>query len=410
MFLFKKIKASALQMVLVVAVIIVILLIAFISLMYLQKRMSIKHSNYTESIYTNGQVFQYLKSTEIPFGSIDSISVFSNSYISNIKKKQWGVFERVTIQTNVNKETFEQSALLGASNKKRKALYLRNNNRQLILVGNTTITGNVVIPSVGVNSGNIAGVSYNKKEFIYGAIEQSESNIPTVLNKQQIDTFLSSYAKDTVAQFDLKDDQIKHNSFKEKTLLYQRNGVIHITNSNLTGNIIIESDTLIRVDASTKLKEVILIAPSIEIQSNFKGSFQAFATKNILVKENCQLDYPTSLVLLDTNSNGQIHVSKSASVKGVITYFNSTEKTNYNSHILLDDTSLVFGDVYCQGNLELRGVVNGSVYTNSFIAKQLGRIYINHIYNGTINSKKLPKQFSGLSFNNSLKSIAKWVD
>tara|TARA_R110002033_G_scaffold169674_4_gene210780 strand:+ start:2900 stop:4132 length:1233 start_codon:yes stop_codon:yes gene_type:complete len=410
MLLFSKIKASALQMVLVVAVIIVILLFAFISLMYFQKRVALKHSNYTESIYSNHQVFEYLKTTDIPFGKTDSITLFSNESISLITKKQWGIFELLGVETKRNKELFNQIALVGESNLRRKALYLKNNNQQLILVGNTTITGDVVLPRLGVNSGNIGGVSYNKEKFIYGEIGQSETEIPAIINKKNITSFLNSYANDTIAFFDLKEDMTLNNSFTKKTQVFQRNGVVDIVTSSLIGNIIIESDTLIRVDRSTILKNVILIAPRIEILKGFKGSVQAFATENILIEENVQLEYPSSLVLFNDKVNGKIHVSESSTVKGVISYFSNSLKSNYNSQILLDTKSIVQGEVYCQGNLELKGEVTGSVYTNSFIVHQQGGIYINHIFNGGINSEKLPKQYAGLFFSNSSKSVAKWLD
>jgi len=407
MFLFKKIKASALQMVLVVAVIIVILLFAFISLMYYQKKVAIKHSNFSESIYENHQVFNYLKKANIPYGLIDSLDVFSNVTIT---KKQWGFFELISVKTKKNRELFEQIALIGESNTDKKALYLKNNNQQLFLVGNTKITGDAVLPRLGVNTGNIAGVSYNKKKLIYGKIEQSETKLPSLKNKEKVLSFLTSYRNDSLERFDLEEGVIAHRSFIKKTLTHKRNGVVNIVNSSLIGNIIIESDTLIRVHASSKLQDVILIAPKIEILNNFKGNVQIFATEKILIGKNSQLAYPSSLLLLDDKAKGTIHISKSSIIKGVISYLSNSKTANYTSQILADNESIIFGEVYCQGNFELRGSVNGAVYTNNFIVNQSGGTYINHIFNGVINSEKLSKEYAGLIFSNSSKSVAKWLN
>ena len=60
-------------------------------------------------------------------------------------------------------------------------------------------------------------------------------------------------------------------------------------------------------------------------------------------------------------------------------------------------------------NIELKGSVFGTVYTNNFIAKQFGGVYVNHIYNGIINAKKLPRQFSGLQIEKESNAIVKWV-
>lgn len=410
MFLFSKIKASALQMVLVVSVIIVILLFAFISLIYFQKRVALKHSNYTESVYANHQVFDYLKAADIPFGKTDSIALFLDKSTASIIKKQWGVFELLIVETKKNKEAFKQVALLGGNNPTRKSLYLKNNNQQLILVGNTHIKGNVALPNLGVNSGNIGGVSYNKEKFIYGDRVQSEREIPAIINKKNISSFLSSYSKDSVVFFDVKEELFLRSSFTEKTQVHQRNGAIDIVNSTLIGNFIIESDTLIRVSATSVLQDVILIAPRVEISNGFKGSVQVFATKNIIIEKNSQLEYPSSLVLFNNENNGGINLSKGSTVKGVISYFSNSVKSNYNAQILLGTKSVVSGEVYCQGNLELKGEVIGSVYTNSFIVHQSGGTYINHIFNGSIDSEKLPNQYAGLSFSNSSKSVAKWLE
>ncbi len=407
MFLLKKIKASALQMVLVVAVIIVILLFAFISLMYYQKRVAIKHANYSKSIYENHQVFDYLNQTDIPYGLTDSLDIFSNV---SITKKQWGIFELVSVKTKKNKESFEQIALIGERNIHKRALYLKNNNQQLILVGNTIIKGNVALPRLRVNSGNIAGISYNKDRLIYGDIAQSEEKLPAIKNTEKVYSFLTSYLNDSIKSFDLEEGANKHWSFTKKTLVHRRNGVVDIVHSNLYGHIIIESDTLIRVHSSSQLQDVILIAPRIEILPNFKGSLQVFATDTIKIGENSQLAYPTSLMLLDNKNKGTIQISKSSTIKGIISYLSNSETTSHTSQILLDNTSVVFGEVYCQGNIELRGQVNGAIYTNGFIVNQFGGIFINHIFNGGINSDKLTKEYAGLFLSDSFKSVAKWLN
>ncbi len=416
MFWGQKIKASALQMVLVISVIILILVFAFISLIYIQKIIHVKNTNYKESIYTNQQVFKSLKSAAIPFGITNASNLFSsNNAVSTLIKKQWGVFELTQVKTTKNKETFEHIALMGSNTPKRKALYLKDNLQPLIVVGNTSITGNVVLPSRGVNTGNIAGVSYNKDQMIYGNIAQSEKKLPEILTKNNIESFIKGYSKDSIGYFELAQGNSKRQSFAKKTLAYRKNGIVDIVNTSLIGNIIIASDTLIRVHASSTLEDVILIAPSIEIKSGFKGNLQAFATKNIEIKKNSILSYPTALILFDkttqnTTSNAQIHLSEGAIVKGVLGYFTTSKKINYKPQITLETTAKVVGEVYCLGHMALNGTVYGSIYTNSFIANQSGVIYINHIYNGVINAIKLPSQFSGFSFNNSSKSVAKWVD
>ena len=409
MFLGTRIKSSALQMVLVVSVIIVILLLSFISLLFFQKIISEKHHNYSESVYANQQAFEYAKITQIPYGKTDSIRLFSNRASTTFVKKRWGAFELIAIETINNKEQFRQIALLGGQSPSKKAIYLKDNNQQLILVGNTTIKGDAQLPRFGVNSGNISGVSYQNKKFIYGNTEQSEAQLPFVINRKEMLSFLKTYAEDTVDFFDLKESISMNNSFQNKTFVHQNNGVVDLVNANLVGNIIVASDTLIRVTASANLHDVVLVAPRIEILEGVKGNFQAIANERIIVKSNVQLDYPSSLIVFNDEATGKIRISKETTVKGVVGYFSDLESTNYEAHVLLEAKASVHGSVYCQGNMELKGEVIGSVYTNSFVVHEFGGIYINHIFNGHINSEKLPKQFAGFSYAHSLKNIAKWL-
>ncbi|MDG2194282.1 MAG: hypothetical protein P8K77_05415 [Polaribacter sp.] len=412
--LLKKIKAGALQIVLVVAVVIIIILFAFISLLYVQQKLHLKNNHFKEAVYTTQQVFDYVAQVEMPQNTKDSLLFFStkNKTVTTTKK-QWGLFDVLTVKTRIKNEVFQKTGLMGASNTTRKALYLQENNKPLIVVGDTKITGNVSLPKLGVNSGNIAGVSYNGSRFVYGNRTQSDAQIPNILNRTAVTEFIANYANDTVDFLAIEEGFVKRLLFTQKTGVHRRNGSVELRNMVLEGHLIIESDTLIRVHASSQLKDVILIAPVIEILEGVQGNFQAFATQQITVKENCQLAYPTTLVLFDGKEglkNKQISILKSSTIKGIISYISDTKEVNYKPQVFLDTHAVVFGEVYCQGNLELKGTVNGSVYTNSFIANQSGGIYINHIYNGTINAEQLPKQFSGLFLNGSSKNVAKWLD
>ena len=190
--------------------------------------------------------------------------------------------------------------------------------------------------------------------------------------------------------------------------------MIDIVNTSLTGNIIIESDSLIRVHTNSILKGIILIAPEIEIMNEFKGSLQLFATSKIVVGKKCLLKYPSAIVMLDAEQNLEkdtgIIISTSSVVKGAVINLASSNSNVHTPQILLDLESKIYGEVYSLSNLELKGEVYGSVYTNSFLARQSGGIYMNHIYNGIINSELLDKHYSGLFFSNSTKSVAKWLD
>jgi len=82
---------------------------------------------------------------------------------------------------------------------------------------------------------------------------------------------------------------------------------------------------------------------------------------------------------------------------------------NYKPQIELEVDAAIYGELYCNQNVELKGQVYGSVYADAFIANQFGSIYQNHIYNGKINALELPSEYIGLSLEDSKKNIVKWL-
>jgi cytoskeletal protein CcmA (bactofilin family) len=419
----KKLKAGALQYTIFVSVLILLLVTTFISLAYLQQKTRIKASFFQEAVNNASKSFDYLKTHQIPYYADFNIS-FNNEIDNNtiLSKKPWGIFDVVTSKTSVKNEYFQKMAFTGGYSTQREALFLNDNNKPLVLVGNTKIQGNVALPKKGVKRGNIAGNSYYGSQLIYGNIRLSNTSLPQLNNE----TYLKPYFNDSFINnefefFELKDNLKKVVSFDEQTELVKNFGQINLQFIELTGNIIIQSSTKIKVSISALLTDVILIAPIIEIENSVKGNFQALATKQILVGENCELNYPTSLIINEesisssnqqnkvTDKINQIVVNENTTIKGIVAFLTNTKQTNYKPQILLEKNAIVSGEVYCEKNFELKGTVNGMIYTDSFVATQFGSVYINHIFNGTIIESNLPKQYSGLQLPSTKNKVVKWV-
>lgn len=420
MWLFQKVKASALQYVLVVSVLIAIIVFAFISLVYLQQKLQVKNSFYKETIQNVQFGFDYSSTNEIAYNQIQEHQFSENELENTILLKQhWGIFDVLSVTSNVKNETFIKTGILGAHNPKRDALYLKENNKPLVLVGDTKIVGNVSLPKLGVKRGNISGTSYNGNQLIYGNQNLNSSSMPTIKNMESLKgIFQQNFRNDSIQYFELEERLNKTQSYTKSIAFHFSNGSISLRNINLKGNIIIQSNSSITVDKSSVLEDIILIAPKVEISSGVEGNFQVFASKKITVQKKCKLKYPSALVLIDNDKidshskeNNAIFIDENTNVKGVVMYQNESKEntSNFNSQLILSKNATVTGEIYCNQNLEILGSVFGSVYTNNFITKQFGSTYVNHIYNGVINSKKLPKQYCGLSIDNSSLKVAKWV-
>lgn len=415
-----KLKAGALQYTIFIAVVIALLVFAFISLSFVQNKLRIKATFFTEVVEATNQTFAHMANMDLPYNQQVVIPKEKNTHVeTTVLKKQWGIYDVATITSTRNNESFVKTALLGGQQKERTALYLQDVNQPLVVVGNTRIEGKSYLPSKGVKSGSIGGKAYMGNQLIYGKVLTSEDELPEFQNLIHYDDVLnrisSNENNETLA---LEENQKLIQSFVEPTKVIRNFGPMELSNQKLSGNIIVYSETRIRVKEACNLKDVILIAPEIEIEDRVKGNFQAFANKKINVGKNCELEYPSALVLNEkivqatntTEEIQQIVIDKETTFRGVVVFLSEHNEESYKPQIVLEEQSTIMGEVYCNQNLELLGAVNGSVFTKGFIANQFGSVYKNHIYNGKILANDLPEQYCGLSFNDTKAKVAKWLN
>ena len=417
----KKIKAGALQYTLFVAVLIMILISTFLALTYLQIHFKTTSNFQIQSIRNADMGFDYISESEIRYEEEKTIELSSD--ISShliLTKKHWGVFDILKVDSKIKDASFQKIGLIGGYQSEKMALYLKDNNKALVLVGNTKIQGRAFLPKKNVKRGNIAGHSYYEKELIYGAIYSSNKKLPVIKNREYIYNLAKGvYNQENVEFIELYEGLKKVNSFNNPTQFYKQQGEINLQNIQLIGNIIIQSDKLIKVENTALLNDIILIAPRIEIKDNVGGNFQAIATNSIEVGSNCNLSYPSALIVneeeilvSEKNKNKelvQLIINSNSSIKGIVAYLSKKQKSNYKTQIYIGKNSIIKGEVYCDKNLEPKGSVHGSVYTSNFIARQYGSVYQNHIYNGSILLNKLPQQFVGLNTENSIQKVSKWL-
>lgn len=412
----RKIEAASIQYVLVISVIIIIVLSAFISLLYLQKRIAQKNTLFKETIHHTNQAFDYVAQTTIPYNTVTDFS-FSEypSESTQVQRTHWGVFDLISATVTLNNERFQKIGIVGGNTTQRSALYLQDTNKPLILVGNTKIQGNVFLPKLGVRRGSIGGTSYYGSQLIYGNSEQSGTSLPGIQNIDFLREFITYKPFDNYEQFALEDGVQQQRSFAELTQVHTSLESIYLQNISLKGNIIIASETSITVHPSAILEHVLLIAPKIVVLSKTKGTFQALATENISVGEACVLEYPSALAVIEESSNNRdlkeaaLEISKNTQLKGVVIYDTEKKPFDYNIQVVIREGAIITGEVYCKKNLELKGTVKGAVYTGNFIARENGGVYVNHMYNATIEAGALAGEFSGLFMSGTNLSIAKWV-
>jgi len=410
----QKIKAGALQFVLFVGAVIAVLLMSFVLLTH-------THAHFEK---TTDVAIAAIKGTDfglegslgksIPLGN--EIQLETKNEIANditVNREFWGVFEKRTVKVSHGNTKLTKTALVGGVHPtEMPALYLNDNQRPMIIAGNSRITGTAFLPEQGIKMGNIYGNSYNGSNLIYGQQKRSDSISPKlgtemltqirVLTKKNFVPF--GKVMRTIPIKELK------NSFDSETIII-RDRTVRLRDLKLTGNIIVSASDKIIVEANSDLQDVILLAPKIIIKDWVKGNFQAIASDYISVGKKCQLTYPTALIVnkkptykSDEESRStqmipvkpSIYIDQYADIRGMLLALDNSQDRQFSPQVKIEENAKIMGEVYCTKNLELKGRVNGSVSTDAFIALENGSIYQNHLYNGSINSGNLSKKYVGL--------------
>ncbi|GGB73394.1 hypothetical protein GCM10007424_11630 [Flavobacterium suaedae] len=339
----------------------------------------------------------------------------------------WGIYENAFIKSKHKEKEFIKSSFLGSSKNavERPALYLKDKSKPLVVVGDAAIRGKAILPERGIKTGSIKGKSYYGTQLVYGTVQQSTPNLPSLqYNYQDIcNYYLNRFFPEQGNFIPAINNIVIVNSFNKQVKGFVAEQTIILENTSLTGNIIVRSDKKIIIKNTAKLTDVIIVAPIIEIESGFKGNFQGIASDYIEVNNNVMLSYPTALVLLknhttlNTNTTdreyfrkkGKIHIGQGTTVKGTVAYLGQPNSNDYKTNIYINDTAKIKGEVYCEGNLELKGKVAGTAYVNLFVANEGGTVFVNHLYNGSISSSELPEAFGGIVFENEPKTTVKWL-
>lgn len=423
-----KIKSGALQFTVFIAVLIALLLAGLVLYAYTFIYMKEQSKGAIENIQIADIGIQsLLEQKELNTDTAQIDFVKKENQIIKTHLSQWGVFQKGITVTQFRKKKFTKTAIIGSLllADKTPTLFLQETHNALTVVGNTKITGIAYLPKQGVNSGYIAGNSYYGSQLIYGRIEKSTDNLPKMEKTflDAINFYIKEYKINRQEDYINLNSGIKIlNSFKENTKGFYSENAITLENKIISGNIIIKSETAIKVKKTALLNDIILIAPSIEIEDETMGNFQAIASKKITLGKKCNLSYPSALLLFqdnkndpDNNSNynslleNQIFIGEGSSLKGCVTYFQTKEKPDFKTQIVLEKDSKIKGQVYCNGNFEIKGTVSGSVYTKQFVANQAGSIFMNHVYNATIENENIPAIYGGIILEQEPKTVLKWL-
>jgi hypothetical protein len=416
------IKGSSL--ILSLSISLLITLVSSFFILYAQSNRIIyeQYSSRQKSIENVASGIEFLLSNQaiLPVNKQTIIDLFDSGSDSVIlKKRNWGGFEIISASVIEKNEIFSKSAIVGQLEKhgEKISLYLTNNKEPLSLCGNTILNGLCYLPENGVKMATIEGQNYVGNKLVNGVERTSESELPAInlemINEnylylsgifQNDDSVINEFFSDTIIR-----------SFDKSTLLIKLDRSANLSGIYLSGNIIIYSHDEINISNNSYLENIVIYAKSINILEGFVGSLQLFASQKINISDNVLLPYPSVVALLKDKSDEDIsvvNVGENSTIKGSIFSYSKNETDHKSMVISILSKAAIYGEVYSNGYVDLKGKVYGSVHCNQFYLKTPSSVYINHLLNAEIDASKLSKFYIGINMLNKpfTREVVKWIN
>lgn len=338
-----------------------------------------------------------------------------------LSKYPWGLFTIIHAKSDFRNFVFEKVALSGGfyKNDTSYALYLPDKNKPLAISGKTKISGRCYLPVAGLKRATIDGRHYEGDRLLYGSIVQSNKFLP-VLKQELIKCSFSNYEKilltgDSLEIRSIADLQIDsiYNSFCDETVVLFMDSENNLLFHNLNGNMIVFSKNHVTVSRNSTLKDILLIAPTIEFEEGFKGSLQAIAIDSIIINKGCFFEYPSAIGIINNETdefNPYIYLAGNVVFNGIVCCYGSSEPYEKTPYIRTEKKSLIQGQVYCSGYIEHKGKIVGSLCCNGFILYRPSGLYENYLLDATIDELSINEHYVGVDITGyAPEKIIKWL-
>lgn len=354
--------------------------------------------------------FQELNSTK------NTMLFSSNKNEIVTKRIQWGLYEIVGTKNRTTAQT--KYGILGYKNNDKTTLYLTNTNQALKLAGNTQLKGNCYLPEKGIERATITGHPYKGNKLIYGSKLESKKSLPKI-KESYLKLFEEKESMlDSIVLWDVYKDSVQQ-SFTEKTLHFISSSPIVLNQQKISGNVIIESSKAIKVTSQTNLSNIVLKAPYILVEENYKGILQLQARDSIVVGEGVSLDYPSSLLLYDNkpvkDTSSYIKVGEGSRIVGELLAYQKMYNYRDKISVQLAPKTTIIGNVYVNGAFSLKKtIIDGSVYCQQFILKTGGSSHANTLLDVSLSFKNRAEEYLGSNYlegqKNENKAIINWLE
>jgi hypothetical protein len=397
-------KGSALYIVIIISLVIALICSALVLAAYFFRGQYLVKSRFDrlqDNLSSGVHILLRTKDTAYLQGK--TLSLFNNGDDSvHLKNIRWGIYDIGVVEAFKQQDTLIKifSTAFGIDSSKWAAIYLIDEDRPVSVSGKTAILGDAYLPKAGVKAAYVDNKAYEgDKRLVVGKIQDSQRNLPP-LNESRLKVLdeLFNMQRGPV-NTNWKTDT-PHRSFRCPTeVVNLGNNPYILKNTRLSGNIILYADTLLTIDSTATLNDVLVFAKAIVVKSGFHGNCQLFASDSISIERNCRLEYPSCLGLLRYKSSvvgfpPQISVGQNSRVSGVIFTYEK-EASALPATISVGKGAQISGQIYAQYIFSTKdsAMVKGSVFTARFMYQTAFTRYENYLINLKIDAPGLSRYY-----------------
>lgn len=319
----------------------------------------------------------------------------------------WGLFGLVSVFNH--DRTLSKTGLTGyRKNNDDPCLYYADNNSPLYVAGETILSGKLKLPAFGLKYTQLQSNFFSGKEVEPSMIERSEHSLP------EQDSNIVKNVSNLFGQFsnsydlsDLSDSTINH--FQDNMPIVVSTQRRVLSNIFLKGKIILLAKD-IKIEKSSLLEDIIIVADKIVVDEQFKGVVQLFARDTVILKKGVLLDYPSGIFLNNKNKKRHLSIDEGCSVKGYVIIEGNGETDikylNYKQH----PSATVHGFLYVDGVAQIQGSVCGNSYVKQVVYYSNEGYYDNTVYNAKFsNTDSIVSPIWLTCGTNRTKQQMKWV-
>jgi hypothetical protein len=277
-----KARGSALYVVVVVALIMSILCFSIILAAYyykLQIQVKQRRDDLTENLYSG--IALLCRDSTGDYRTPTKIDLFDTGRDSvSLNRFPFGIYDVGVVKAFRQRDTLMRAITIGmTTDTGLYAVSIIDENRPLSLTGHTSIKGACRLPAAGLREAFVNNQGYlGAKPYIQGSVKNSMPVLPALRGSRLsvLEAFLTDTAKVKTV---LPKDSLSRPFEQQTYVIRAGKQSLTLERIKLSGNIILLSDTIVTIDSSARLQDVVIAASSIVVRAGFKGKLPAICAR-----------------------------------------------------------------------------------------------------------------------------------